>query len=687
MIVKELIEPKSIAVVGASNNAEKPGGKVLRNLIDGGYKGKLYPVNLKEDEIFGLKSYKNPAEIGDIDLAIMAIDSKYIPATMEFLASQNNTKAFIVLSAGFSEIGEEGKLLEDDIISIANKYDCSLIGPNCTGVLTPAYSGSFAGPLPKLESHGVDFVSGSGATAVFILETAIPMGIPFSSVFSVGNSALVGVEEVLEYWDEKFDPGNSSKVKIIYIEQVDKPDKFLKHCRSLIQKGCRIAAIKAGTTDAGTRAVSSHTGALAVSDNSVDALFRKAGVIRCYGREELAYVAGVLMHKELHGKNIAVITHAGGPGVMLTDALSKGGLKVPHIEGKAADELKSQLFHGSSVANPIDFLATGNAEQLGKILDYVENEFDNIDGSVVIFGTPGLFDVKPVYKVLHEKMLQCKKPIFPVLPSVVQVMEAIEYFKSFGRIYFKDEVLLGEALAKVQSTPKPFSTSESVEVDKAEIRKIIEDSANGYLLPEKVSALLDAAGIKRAPEMTTSKAEDAVKVARSLGYPIVMKVVGPVHKSDVGGVVLNVDSDEKAVKSYTDLMKIEGAEAVLFQKMVPKGTELFIGAKKDPGFGHIVLCGIGGIFIEILKDVAYGLTPISNDEADYMIKGLRSYALIKGVRGQQGVNEEMFRQQIVRLSALLEAAPEIAEMDLNPLIGTEKSVIAVDARIRVEKDT
>lgn len=685
MIVKELIEPKSIAVVGASNDARKPGGKVLRNLIDGGFKGDLYPVNLKEDSICGLKSYKNPAEIGKVDLAIIAIDSKYTPATMEFLASQNDTKAFIVLSAGFSEIGEEGKILEDDIISITKEYNSSLIGPNCTGVLLPAYSGSFAGPLPELDPKGVDFATGSGATAVFILETAIPMGINFASVFSVGNSAAIGVEEILEYWDENFDPEESSKVKMIYIEQVDKPEKFLKHCRSLIKKGCRIAAIKSGTTDAGTRAVSSHTGALAVSDNSVDALFRKAGVIRCYGREELAYTAGVLMHKELQGNRIAVVTHAGGPGVMLTDALSKGGMEVPTIEGKDADELKSKLFHGSSVANPIDFLATGNAEQLGNILDYVDQKFENIDGSVVIFGTPGLFDVKPVYKVLHEKMKTCKKPIFPVLPSVVQVMEAIEYFKSFGRIFFKDEVLLGKAMCNVQSTPKPFDIADNLDIDSNSIRNIIDNSESGYLLPEKVSSLLDAAGIKRVSEITTSKEEDAVKVARSIGYPIVMKVVGPIHKSDVGGVVLNVDNDDKTKKHFSELMNIEGAEAVLFQKMLPKGTELFIGAKKDQDFGHIILCGIGGIFIEVLKDVSYGLTPIGKDEAEYMIKNIRSYDLLKGVRGQEGVNENMFAEQIIRLSALLQAAAEIAEMDLNPLLGTRNSVTAVDARIRIEK--
>lgn len=685
MIVKELIRPKSILVVGASNNKEKPGGKVLENLIKGGFEGKLYAMNPKEDEVQGIKCFKTPEELEPCDLAIVAIASKSVPQTIEYLVKNKDTKAFIVLSAGFSEIGEEGKKLEDEIVNIAESVGATLIGPNCTGVLTPAYSGSFAGPLPELDPKGVDFVSGSGATAVFILETAIPMGITFSSVFSVGNSAQIGVEEVLEYWDDNFDREKSSKVKMIYIEQVDKPDKFLKHCRSLIEKGCRIVAVKAGTTDAGTRAVSSHTGALAVSDNSVDALFRKAGVIRCYGREELAYTAGVLMHKELTGRRIAVITHAGGPGVMLTDALSKGGLQVPAIEGKDAEELKSLLYHGSSVANPIDFLATGNAEQLGHILDYVDEKFGNIDGSVVIFGTPGLFDVKPVYKVLHEKMGQCKKPIFPVLPSVVQAKEAIEYFKSFGRIFFKDEVLLGNALSNVYSTPKPFYEEEEIDINKDKIRLVMDTSESGYLPPDKITSLLDAAGIKRVPEMTSDRKEDCIKIARSIGYPLVMKVVGPVHKSDVGGVMLNINTDEETKDAFSDLMQIEGAQAVLFQKMLPQGRELFIGAKRDPGFGHIILCGIGGIFIEVLKDVSYGLAPLGKDEANYMITHLRSYDLVKGVRGQEGVNEELFAEQIVRLSALLRSAPEIAEMDLNPLIGSKKMVTAVDARIRIER--
>ena len=684
MIVKELLSPDGIVVIGASNELSKPGGRILKNIIDGGYDGKLYALNPKEDEVQGIKCVHNPSELEQVDLAILAIASKYIPDTVEVLTKEKGTKAFIILSAGFSEMGEEGRKLEQEIVAKIDKVGGSLIGPNCIGVLTPRYKGSFAGPIPKLDPQGIDFVSGSGATAVFILESAIAMGITFSSLYSVGNSAQIGVEEVLEYWDENFDPETSSRTKMIYIENMDKPQKLLKHARSLINKGCRICAIKSGTTDAGSRAVSSHTGALAGSDAAVDALFKKAGIIRCYGRSDLIYTAAVLAHKEVKGKNIAVITHAGGPGVMITDALAKGNMDVPHLSGPKADELLSKLFHGSAVGNPIDFLATGTAEQLGTILDYVDNEFDNIDASVVIFGTPGMFDVQPVYKLLHEKMQTLKKPVFPILPSLIQAKEAVEYFLAQGRINFPDEVLLGNSIAKIYHSSKPAKDFKLPEVDKNNIRSIIDGSENGYLSPDKVQGLLDAAGIPRAAEAIAEKKEEAVSNANEMGYPIVMKVIGPVHKSDVGGVKLNVKDAAMVEKEFDALMAIEGATSVLMQPML-SGTELFAGAKKEKDYGHIVLSGLGGIFIEVLKDVVSTLAPVSKEEAINAIRSLKSYKLIEGVRGQAGVNEELFADAIVKLSALLDAAPEIAEMDLNPLLGTPEKVTAVDARIRIEK--
>ncbi|HRW64046.1 MAG TPA: CoA-binding protein, partial [Bacteroidales bacterium] len=330
MITKELLNPESIVVIGGSDNVQKPGGKVLKNLIDGNFKGDLYVSNPKEDEVQGIKSFKNPEDLPQVDMAILAIAAKYCPQTVRLLAEQKGTKAFIILSAGFSEENEEGAKLEKEIVEIVNKNGACLIGPNCVGVLTQNHNGIFTTPIPSLDPQGVDFISGSGATAVFIMESSIPKGLKFSSVFSVGNSAQVGVEEILKYLDETFDPKTSSKVKLLYVESINKPEMLLKHASSLIRKGCKIAAIKSGSSDAGSRAASSHTGALASSDVAVNALFRKAGIVRCAGRDELATVASIFMHPELKGKNIAIITHAGGPAVMLTDALSNNKLEIPH---------------------------------------------------------------------------------------------------------------------------------------------------------------------------------------------------------------------------------------------------------------------------------------------------------------------------------------------------------------------
>lgn len=685
MVNNELINPKSIVVVGGSNDITKPGGKVLKNLIDNNFKGKLYVSNPKETEVQGIKSFQKLNELPQVDMAILAIAAKYALQTVEELAYVKGTKAFVIISAGFSEESEEGRILEQKIVEVVNSVKGSLIGPNCIGVLTPNHASVFTEPIPKLNPKGIDFISGSGATAVFIMESAVPKGLTFNSVFSVGNSAQMGVEEVLAYFDETYDPETSSQVKLLYIETINKPQKLLKHAASLIRKGCKIAAIKAGSSEAGSRAASSHTGALASSDVAVDALFRKAGIVRCYGREDLIAVASVFMHPELKGENIAIITHAGGPAVMLTDALSNGGMKVPHISGQDADALMAELYPGSSVANPIDFLATGTAEQLGTIIDYVEHKFDTIDGMVVIFGTPGLTKVFDAYTVLDEKMKSCKKPIYPVLPSILTASEEVADFLSKGRINFPDEAILGDAICRVYHTEAPAPAKPELPgIDIEKIRSIIENNQNGYLEPGDVTSLLDAAGISRAGEAVVTNVEDAIVQAGSLGFPVVMKVVGPVHKSDVGGVVLNVKNPQQAKAEFERMMKIPETHAVLIQPML-SGTELFAGAKFESKFGHMVLCGMGGIFIEVLKDVSAQLAPLSMEEALKMIRGLKSYKIIQGVRGQKGIDETKFAEIIVRLSALVTAAPEIIEMDLNPLLGNETMVIAVDARIRIEK--
>ncbi len=686
MITEQLINPRSIVVVGGSENIQKPGGKVLKNLIDGGYKGKLYVINPKENEVQGIKSYSDPKDLPETDMAIIAIAAKYTPETVDFLAKHKNTKAFIVLSAGFSEESVEGKKLEDKLVETVNKVNGSLIGPNCVGVLTPNYHGVFTEPIPKIHPDGCDLISGSGATACFIMEAGIPKGLTFNQVFSVGNSAQMGVEDIIQYMDENFDPEKDSKIKLLYLEKVEKPQLLLKHATSLIKKGCRIAAIKAGSSAAGSRAASSHTGALASPDAAVEALFRKAGITRCYGREDLIDVATVLTYPKLKGKNIAIITHAGGPAVMLTDKLSSGGLSIPVLEGKAAEELKTKLYPGSSVANPIDFLATGTAEQLGIIIDTIHKEFKDINGIVVIFGTPGLFKVFDVYKLLNQKMKSLDKPIFPVLPSVTTAKEEIEDFIKKGNAYFPDEVLLGEALTRVYNTPKPAMTNikSNKDINKNKVRAIIDNSPNGYLKPETVGELLDAVMIPRVKEFIATTMKELDTIEKELSYPVVMKVIGPIHKSDVGGVRLNIKNKADLTTVMGEMMKIKDAKGVLIQPML-NGTELFAGVKREGKFGHLILFGLGGIFIEILKDIRTTLAPVGKEEAQYELNKLKGRKIFEGTRGQNPVNQSEFISILTKLSALVQVAPEISEMDLNPLIASKDKVIAVDARIRIEK--
>lgn len=686
MINSKLLNPKSIAVIGASNDTHKPGGSLLRNLLKSNFKGDIFVVNPKEESVQGVKCYANVADLPQTDCAILAIAAKYCPQTVNTLAFEKETGGFIIISAGFGEESEEGARFEKEIVETIDKVGGSLIGPNCTGFLNVNYCGAFDAPIPPLDSKGVDFITGSGAVAVFVKESGLLNGLSFNSVWAVGNSAQLGIEEVLEHLDESFDPEKSSRTILLYMEIVYNPAKLLKHSISLINKGCRIAGIKAGSSDAGSRAASSHTGALATSDVAVDALFRKAGIVRCHNREELLSVASIFTYPEVKGKNIGIITHAGGPAVMLTDVLSNNGLNVPHIEGAAAEELLTKLFPGSSVGNPIDFLATGTAEQLGVIIDYCNEKFDNLDAMCVIFGNPGLFPNWEPYKMLDDKIKTSKKPLFPILPSLINAKEEIEDFiHNKHHVNFSDECVFGHALAKVLNTPKPQPLNpEMPKIDTAKIRSIIDQCEDGYISLEHISGLLDAAGIGRKKEVETTNVEDVLAYARQEGYPLVMKVVGPVHKSDVGGVVLNIKDEETIRREFDRLMKIKDTYAVEVYKML-FGTELFIGASREDKFGHQVLFGLGGIFIEVLKDVKAALAPVSFDEASSLIKTLRGYKILQGVRGQEPIDEKLFAETIARVSALVTAAPEIAEMDLNPLLGTASSLIAVDARIRIEK--
>ena len=680
MIHQKLIQPESIVVIGGSDNPNSPGGKILENLLKHHFKGKIYVVNPKKEYVRGFPTYKNVSDLpGQIDLAIIAIAAKYVEDTVKILTEQKNTKGFIIISAGFSDSGEAGRQLEKRILAQIEKQGGNLLGPNNIGLINQHYTGVFTTPVPDLSPQGVDLISGSGATAVFIMEMAMKIGLQFNSVWSVGNSAQIGIEEVLEYLDEQHND-ESSKIKLLYIESIRKPQKLLKHARSLREKGCYIVAIKAGSSAAGSRAASSHTGALASSDLAVNALFEKAGIIRVYGRREMIDTAAVLYYGLPKGKKIAIVTHAGGPGVMLTDVLEKNGLKVPQLGGKALQNLKERLLPGSSVTNPIDFLATGTAEHLDDILTTLTNEVNNIDAIAVIFGSPGLFQVYDVYDVLAKHIKQRKLPIYPILPSVINVADEIAYFYQKGFPGFSDEVLFGKALTNAyRQTRLALPDLNMSQFNHKRPVKI--DNYKGYLPNHKVYELLKAFDFPVIPQAEFTDITQALKYAEK-HYPVVMKVVGPIHKSDVGGVRLGIKTPEDFKAHFKQLMQIEGAKAVMIQPQ-KQGQELFIGVKKEAGFGHLILFGAGGIFIEILKDFKSVLAPVDPSFVMSKIKSLQIYPLLKGTRGKQGIDIAAFAGLVAKVSDLVLAYPEITEMDLNPVLADTSGFYVVDARVRL----
>lgn len=683
MIINQILEPKSIAVIGASENTTKPGGKVISNLLKGQFKGELYAVNKNLVHIPGMQHYYNVESLPPTDLAIISIPANACLAVIQQLI-RKGTKAFIVFSAGFAEGGPEGKALEAKIAAVIDEAGGTMIGPNCIGVITEHYKAVFTLPVPEFDPKGCELISSSGATAVFIMEAGIAAGLRFSNMYSIGNAGQTGVEDLLEHMDLHY-KADSPQVKLLYLENISNPFKFMKHASSLVRKGCKIAAIKSGYSEAGQRAASSHTGALATSDNVVRALFKKSGVVYCSSRDELIILGCIFQSKPLLGKNLAIITHAGGSAVMLTDALTTGGLKVPHLTNTATHHLLSKLNPGSSVSNPIDFLATGTGAQLSEIIDYCEGEAA-VDGMIVVFGSPGLLtSVSDVYFRIHEKMLVCKKPIYPVLPSLINAKSEIEEFLSNNHVNFPDEVALGNALPHAYFRPLPtFGMTHLAPMETATIRSLISQVENGYLNPMQTKELLAAAGIKMVETKVCYSLDELLQAIDVFLFPLVLKSVGPIHKTESGGVILNLQSKDQLIDAYHKLIKKPEVIAVQLQEM-KSGEELYCGAIKQGQFGHLVLCGLGGIFLEVLNDVANGLAPLNEEEAMQMIRSLKGYKIIKGYRNRPGVNEQLFADVIIRVASLVHLAPEIAELDVNPLKGNENELIAVDARIRIEK--
>ena len=497
----------------------------------------------------------------------------------------------------------------------------------------------------------------------------------------MGNSAQLSVEDIVEMLDESYDD-TSAKVKMIYMEGVKKPAKLLKHARSLTEKGCILVGIKSGVSDQGSRAAASHTGAMATSDTVVQALFDKAGIIRVRSKYEFVEIGCALdaLHNRTNLKNICAITDAGGPGVMLTDELNKHGLTMPSLREAARKRVAAEIPTFGSTANPIDCLPTLTGAQVSRIIRILAEEREDLDAIVVLTSNSKLYDKWECYSEIIKSMEESPIPVLPVLAAVTTCKEYLERVKATGKVYFVDEVLLGAALGRLRNRLPLYKPEAELEnYDKKQLGKILQ-GREGVLPPELCDELLDAAGLKRPQTIVVKSKAQIREVAKSIQWPVVAKIVGPLHKSDVGGVIVGVNTVDVLESAWDKFSKINQFEGVLIQQMVP-GTEVILGAKKEEGYGHLVMFGLGGIFTEILKDSQFSLAPLGLKESEDLIRRIRSVKLLEGSRGQKGMSIPLLADYMTRLGRLVCDFPQISEVDFNPVKGEDENLFVVDCRI------
>ncbi len=681
--LKSLLDPASLVVVGASEDITKPGGKLVRNILTRGYTGRLLLVNPKASEVQGVRAYATIDALPTVpELAFIAIPSKQVRSALVELA-RKGVQAVVVLSAGFGEMSAEGKLEEQRLADIADVHGVLLIGPNCSGIVSHAHASKFSGLPPESHKGGIDFLSGSGATVDFLYELATQRGLRFNSLLNVGNSAQTGVTDLLRLYDEAPD-SDAAGIKLLYVEVLTRPQEFLHHSRSLSLKGCLLAGIKSGATEAGSRAAASHTGAMATNDTAVQALFDKAGIIRVRSRPDLVDVATALTcaRGKLDGRRIAIVSDAGGPAVVLADELNRLGFVVPPFMPVTRKRISEALPPGAAAGNPVDCLPTRNGETIGNVLRIIaEEEQNNIHYILFIDGDSGLADNWEICKAVMHAQDEDNVPIFPCFLSPISAGDALSRFRQAGRCYFEDEVAMARALGKVVNRPVVTTAALSAGGYSRERIASLLAGRTGPLSPCVTSQILQAAGI---PVLCQSELtdRDALNTV-TMPFPWVMKVVGPLHKSDVGGVLLGIGSIQEAHRAWDALLRIPGATGCVVQEMV-QGPEVIIGANREEGYGHLVACGLGGIYTEVLKDVRFRLAPLSPVEAEEMIRTIRAFPIINGVRGQQGMSVKALVDILVRVALLVTDFPLISEMDLNPVKGHGAELRTVDARILVD---
>jgi len=690
-MLESLFRPKSAAVIGASSKEMSIGNRVIKNLIDFGFKGEIFPINPKADEIRGIKAYKSIMDCPDgIDVVHMVIPAKFVPQAMED-CGKKGVKNVIINSGGFSEIGPEGEALEKAFLATAKKYGIRVMGPNCQGVINtdPAVRSytNFTFTMP--DPGYISIVALSGGVAEVIHQAFSQMGVGTRIYASNGNACDVTIPDILRYLGD--DAG--TRVIVTYVEGLRDAATFMEVAKQVAAKK-PILAMKAGRTMEGAKAAASHTGGLAKEDIATDLIFKRAGILSFRDEGELIQAAVAFASQPIpKGNRVGIITNTGGPAVIATDVMVGAGLTLPPLSDKTKTVLSETLFPEASVNNPIDVLATGPAAHYRACLDamMVDNNFDSV---YVNFVTPFFVDNESIAREIVEVSNQQKKPI------VCNLMTDRRQWKEVVKILQEGGVpcyaLPGEAARAMTAlvryneirSRKIGEVEAFNDVDKAAGAKIMADTrtaGKSSLSAKQVYSILKAYKIPVADWRMAANADEAEKAAAEIGYPVVIKADAEsiVHKSDMGGVAVDL-ADGAAVKAAVEKMqKNFSADDLRFfiQKYLPGGLELIMGAKAEEGLGHAVMFGLGGIYVEIMKDVVFNLTPVSSVEAKEMLSSIKGSALLEGVRGQKGVDQTKLIEIIQRLSQLLTDLPAIQEMDLNPLMAFEDKVFVVDARI------
>jgi acetyltransferase len=649
-------------------------------MLKSGYQGKVYPINPQGGQILGLKAYTSVREVPeDIDLAVVAIPAKLIPPIMDE-CGEKHVKSMIIISAGFKETGKEGAELERQVADLAKKNGIRIQGPNCLGAINTwaPLDLSFAAALPK--RGGIGFISQSGALGTAILDWIIKKEIGFHSFISLGNKADLDEVDYIEAMAE--DP--DVKVILLYLESIERGAKFIE-VASKVTKKKPVIVVKGGTSSAGAKAAGSHTGALVGSFLAYQKAFDKAGVILADTMEDLFNYAIAFVEQPLpKDEGIAIVTNAGGPGILATDLVERLGLKMSEIKGETKEKLKKGLPAAASTGNPIDVLGDAGADRYAYAIE--EALWDQGVNLVVVLLTPqamtdSMATADSMVR-LHEK--HPEKTMLAVFMGGEQVEGASKHLKEKGIPCFdfpEKGIKTADAIYKYQRYLKlPAEKPSSYPVDKSKVDaifKAVRADNRKVLLPPEAADVARAFGIPAPPCVLAENAEEAVKHAEKMGYPVVMKIVSPdiLHKTDIGGVVLNISKPEQVKQAFADIMaksrkahpeaKIYG---VSVDKMVPKGREMIIGMSRDPQFGPMVMFGLGGIYVNFLKDVAFRIAPMSERDADGMVKETKSYTLLKGIRGEPPSDIAALKETILRISQLVTAYPEIAEMDINPIL-------------------